>query len=284
MEVAYAGLIVESACSTKMTSISSTARSGTLAGREGMLWLNNGGGRQAGPTNEKLQFRFRRRSRGALATYVGAGGDSRLGCALAPVRAQPSLMQDHLGRPLRIVYVYDGDWPKGAIRVHKETCSLAIAGHVVHLVCRNETRHPRRVVEKHVTVRRLPEFGPSWFNHALNFPYFFNPLWFWEIFQAAKELRADSILVADLPLAPTALCVGKLFGIPVDFDMVEVYPEFLRSLWEFEDMGGLDHVVRNPRLADLIERWVIRKFRTVFVVSEESRQRCERLGVFRTGW
>lgn len=182
-------------------------------------------------------------------------------------------------RPRRLVYVYDGDWPRGATRVVKETRSLAAAGHAVHLVARNETRDPRVEDTGWMTVHRLPAFGPRLLNKAINFPYFFNPFWIRAIWSVARAERADGILVADLPLGPTALWVGRALGLPVYFDMVEVYPEFLRTLWEFEPMGWTDHLVRNPRVAEWLERRVLPRFDTVFVVSEESRLRAIGLGV-----
>jgi hypothetical protein len=109
---------------------------------------------------------------------------------------------------MRILYVYDGDWPRGATRVAKQTRSLARAGHTVHLISRNSQGQPRREHEEWMTVLRLPHFRPRWLNRALNFPFFFNPVWIWSIWRAAKTLGADCIVASDLPLAPTALWVA----------------------------------------------------------------------------
>ncbi|MGH3116731.1 MAG: glycosyltransferase, partial [Gaiellales bacterium] len=175
--------------------------------------------------------------------------------------------------------MYDGDWPRGATRVAKQTRSLARAGHTVQVISRNSLGQPRRQHEPWMTVLRLPCFRPGWLNRALNFPFFFNPIWFWAIRRAAQGLPADCIMVSDLPLAPTALWVGRSLQIPVHYDMAEVYPEFLRSLWACDEMAWSDHLVRNPRAADWLERRVLPEFSTIFVVSEESRERCIRLGV-----
>jgi glycosyltransferase involved in cell wall biosynthesis len=179
---------------------------------------------------------------------------------------------------MQIVYVYDGDWPRGATRVAKETRSLANAGHTVHLLARNSLREPRIEDAGWMTVHRLPAWGPDWCNQAINFPFFFNPVWIRCIALVAREARADCLIVADLPLALTTIWVGRRLGLPVHYDMAEVYPEFLRSLWEFEDMGWTDRLVRNPRLAAALEKRVIHRVDTVFVVTDESRDRCARLG------
>jgi len=61
--------------------------------------------------------------------------------------------------------------------------------------------------------------------------------------------------------------------------MAEVYPEFLRDRVEFGRASLLDRVVKSPRAAALVERVVLRRADTVIVVSEESRDRCLRMGV-----
>jgi glycosyltransferase involved in cell wall biosynthesis len=180
---------------------------------------------------------------------------------------------------MNVLYAYDGDWPRAAVRVAKETRSIARAGHVVHLLARNGSRAPREEREPWMTVHRLPCVRTNWINYAINFPFFGNPLWIWETLRTAKDMRADCLLVCDLPLAPVALWVGRRLDIPVCYDMAEVYPEFLRSQWETQPMAWSDYLVRNPAAAAWVERRVLPAFRSVFVVSEESRQRCVRLGV-----
>lgn len=179
---------------------------------------------------------------------------------------------------MRILYVYDGDWPRAATRVAKQTRSFARAGHEVFLIARNSLGQPRRQREPWMTVFRLPYFG-RWLNRGLNFPFFLNPVWIWAIWRAAAAVSAECIVVADLPLAPTALWVGRWLRIPLHYDMAEVYPEFLRSLWACDEMGWSDHLVRNPGAAEWIERRVLRRFRMIFVVSAESAARCRRLGI-----
>jgi glycosyltransferase involved in cell wall biosynthesis len=179
---------------------------------------------------------------------------------------------------MRILYVYDGNWPRAAIRVEKQTRSLSRNGHDVTLLSRNELREPRRERHAWMTIVRLPTAPTRALNRAVNFPYFFNPFWIWGIWSTARTTSAECIVVADLPLALTAVWVGKALGIPVYYDMVEPYPEALRSNWTFDRLSGLDHLVRNPRIAELVERRVVRKADFVFVVSEESRQRAIRIG------
>lgn len=179
---------------------------------------------------------------------------------------------------MNILYIYQGEWPRAATRVAKQVRSLARAGHSVHLLARNYQAEPRLERWDLVQVHRLPSMRVRWLNRLLNFPFFFNPTWLAAIWTLARQTRADRIVVADLPLAPTAIWLGRILGIPVHYDMAEVYPEFLKSLHAVAVRPWWDRVIRNPRAAALVERWVLKAAGSISVVSEESRMRCVRLG------
>jgi glycosyltransferase involved in cell wall biosynthesis len=179
---------------------------------------------------------------------------------------------------LNILYVYQGEWPRGATRVAKQVNSLARAGHAVHLVCRNYNRAARVERWGQVTVHRMPCVPVAPVNRALNFPLFLNPFWIWAIWRVGRTTGADCVIVADLPLAPAAMWVGRWLGVPVHYDMAEVYPEFLKSLWKVGHLSAADRVLRSPRAAALVERYVLRAVRSISVVSEESRDRAIAVG------
>ncbi len=203
-----------------------------------------------------------------------------MGRALGAVTAPDSHLASSRGGKA-ILYIYDGDWPWRATRVAKETRSLAAAGHRVVLISRNDRCQARTEETSWMTVKRLPCIGAGGgtLNRVINFPFPANPVWFFSILRAAMECRADCILVRDLPLALTALAVGRRLGVPVVYDMAEVYPEFLRDRVEFGRASLLDRAVKSPRAAALVERAVLRRADTVIVVSEEARERCLRMGV-----
>lgn len=178
---------------------------------------------------------------------------------------------------MRIVYVYDGSWPRGATRVRKETAALAEGGHEVLLLARNQENAPAVEHEDWMEVRRLPTV-PGRMNALFGFPFFFNPVWVAHIYRQASQWGADAIMVEDLPLAPTAIWIGEWLNIPVVYDMGEVYPEFLRGMWEFGEPTMIDWVIRNPAFADLLERYALNRADHVIVVSEESRDRAMERG------
>lgn len=179
---------------------------------------------------------------------------------------------------MNVLYVYQGDWPRNATRPAKQTRSLARAGHRVHLLSGNPRGEPRLAAEGWLTLERTPSFGSPWLYRLLGFPIFLNPVWWWAILRAGLRCRADCIIVRDLPLAAAAVAVGTLLGVPVHFDMADVYPVGMRAS-QIEHPGWVTRITRNPTVAELVERFVIRRVATVFVVSEESRERCIGLGV-----
>ena len=83
----------------------------------------------------------------------------------------------------------------------------------------------------------------------------------------------------DLPLAPTAVFVGRQCGIPVVLDMAENYPAMIRNIWTSGRNKLPDVLVRNPRIVAMVERWSIARVDHVVVVVEESRDRLLGLGV-----
>jgi glycosyltransferase involved in cell wall biosynthesis len=180
---------------------------------------------------------------------------------------------------VRILKLYDGDYPWD-VRVEKILRSLVNRGHEVTLLARNRQGRPRDEKLPGIAIRRLPGAGRL----DMTFPVFFNPVWVREAWATARHFQPDRILVRDLPLAPLGLKLARSLGVPALIDMAEPYPLALRSNWQFDELGGLDHLFRNPRLADLIERWVARRQPRVMVVCEEAGDRLERLGLGRERW
>src|SRR5207302_6712022 len=131
---------------------------------------------------------------------------------------------------MNILYICLCGRHRAATRAAKPVRSWVKAGQTEHLLARDYGRRARTEPWEAATVHRLPTvpFGPL--NRLLNFPLFLNPAWLWAIWRAARRNGAVRLVVADLPLAPLALWLGRLLGTPVHYDMAEVYPAFLQSL------------------------------------------------------
>jgi glycosyltransferase involved in cell wall biosynthesis len=182
---------------------------------------------------------------------------------------------------MRLLNLYDGDYPWD-VRVEKMLRTFERAGYPVTLVARNRKGRARRERLGGTEILRLPSLGRI--GAFLTFPAFANPMWAHAAWAAARECRPDRVLVRDLPLAPLGIWLAGRLGVPALVDMAEPYPEALRSNWQFDDLGGLDHLLRSPRAAEAVERWVLRRAPRVLVVSPEAGERLERLGLPHDRW
>lgn len=180
---------------------------------------------------------------------------------------------------MNVCYVFQEQYPWD-IRVDKITRSLATNGISTHIVSRNRDCLPlHQELSDRLHVHRLPCHRISSINTLINMPAFFSPLWFAKIWNVAKNVRADLVIVRDLPLSPTALLVGQLLSLPVIMDMAEDYPEMIRDTWTYEGPGLADVFIRNPLVLKCMERAVLPLLDGVLVVSEDSGKRIQGLGV-----
>ena len=180
---------------------------------------------------------------------------------------------------MTICKVWDADYPWD-VRVEKVARSLG-REHEVHLVCRNDKRRPTYELRDGMHIHRLPAMSalPDRPHAIAGFPAFFNPLWIRAIWRTARLHRAQLLLVRDLPLALTALFVGRVLGLPVVLDMAENYAAMIRDLRDSRpDRTGF-RVVRNPWLVRIVERLAVRHADHILAVVDESRDRLMELGV-----
>ena len=192
----------------------------------------------------------------------------------SPVRAAAG------AKPPTILLLWDADYPWD-IRVEKVSEALMDHGVAMHVLARNRRRSPRRDQAGRLSIHRLPAL-PPWtgpLNDMVSFPAFVNPLWARNALRTGREIGADLIIVRDLPLAPLALWVGRKLGVPVVLDMAEAYPEMIRNVWLFGPWKLRNVLLRNPKLAERVERYVLRRIDRILVVVEESRDRLISLGV-----
>ena len=163
--------------------------------------------------------------------------------------------------------VWDSEYPWD-VRVEKVSRALTDAGYDVHLTARNRKRLTTLEVMPEATVHRLrpTPYLRKRLEAAAMFPAFFNPRWIRLVYRTAVESNAQVILARDLPLAPTAIWVGKRLGLPVVHDMAENYGAMIQDLWNTGSTKLGDTFVRNPALVDRIERWCLARLDHVVVV------------------
>ena len=181
---------------------------------------------------------------------------------------------------MRICKIWDSDYPWD-IRVEKVVVSLIQAGHSVDLVCRNQARRTSLESNGDWTIRRLPSFPPVLdpLHTLCGFPFPMNPVWLKAIGGTIRTMRAELILVRDLPLALPCAILGKIYRIPVVVDMAEDYPAMLADSLRYHSIGRLGRMVRQPAIARFIERLTVRLVDHIIVVAEESRTRLIHAGV-----
>jgi len=178
---------------------------------------------------------------------------------------------------MRICIVYQGEFPR-AERIEKFAKTLATAGHEVFLLCNNYGAFgasEERFGDVH-TVRVIPTWSSRRVNKILKFPIFLNPLWLFWLIRVVRRFHIDVLQVIDVPLSIGVLAVGRMFKIPVVFDMWENYPEALRGWGKSE---WTTRLFKNHHVARIVERWVTPRVDHVFTVVEEQRNRLISLGV-----
>src|SRR3990172_5189513 len=146
---------------------------------------------------------------------------------------------------MRICKIYDGDYPWD-VRVQKILLTLVEKGYEVHLVCRNLAKRPTYEYLDKVHIHRLTYFKNDGINSVFSFPAPFNPLWLRTIMRVIRKNKADLIIVRDLPLTLAAILIGRIYGIPVVFDMAEDYPAMVRDIWRFSGFKAANLLARNP--------------------------------------
>ncbi len=180
---------------------------------------------------------------------------------------------------MRILKIWDADYPWD-VRVEKIVTTLSQNGHSVSMVCRNLKNLPTFESMGPVKIFRLPPIRSKSLNRFISFPYFFNLLWWKTIYTTCRKERAQVILVRDLPLALTAIALGRRLRIPVILDMAENYPAMLRARRYYGRISFHQKwVLRNAALAALVERLTLKWVDKIIVVAEENKRRLLGKGV-----
>ena len=176
---------------------------------------------------------------------------------------------------MNILYIWDSDYPWD-IRVDKICSSLVNSDNHVWIAARNLNKQARIEKVNGVNIHRLPIWNNDKLNYTFSFPVFFNPVWKNFLDQIIIHEEIKIIIVRDLPMAIAGIWAGKKHQIPVIFDMAEDYVAMIRDIWKYRKFHGLNLIVRNPYLAQIIERYVIRHIDHILVVVDEAKKVIER--------
>ena len=166
-----------------------------------------------------------------------------------------------------ILMILQSDYPPD-IRLTNEIMALTGRGHNLFLLCNNKAlRQKNEFVDDALVIRinRHKTF-PAPLRTLYNIPLFFNPVWLWNILFSIIKYKIDAVHVHDLPLALSAILIGKALGLPTVFDMHENYPAAIR-VWNRK--GFVNRIVRNPMLAEMLEAICLKLADRIIVVVEE---------------
>jgi len=184
-----------------------------------------------------------------------------------------------MGNKMTVCYVYQDQYPWD-IRVEKIVNSISSNSIETFIVSRNRDElSTHEQLGENLYVNRLPKISNKIIRNICNFPAFFSPFWILSILSVIKKQSVKLLIVRDLPLAATALFLGKLTGIPVMMDMAENYPAMISDTWKYRGPKLTDLVIRNPWLLRKMEKMVLPKMDAILVVSKRSAERVENLGV-----
>lgn len=179
---------------------------------------------------------------------------------------------------MRIGLVWKDDFPWDP-RVDKIARTLMRAGHEVHVLARNSRAAVSHEVIDGLPVHRLPPLGHRDLNRASGTPVFFNPRWLAAIDRLCREQRLDVLIARDMPLVLACARAARRHGARLVFDMAENYP----AMWRGVNVAGRrsigSMILKNPAVADRLERRSLEASDLVLVVVEESRERLLGLGV-----
>jgi glycosyltransferase involved in cell wall biosynthesis len=170
------------------------------------------------------------------------------------------------------------------IRVMTEARRLVEAGHRVVVVCDHLAQRKSREVLGHVEVVRMGRASRFWhpFNRALELLLLTDVRWLRALLRLHRELGYDALHAHDLPMARTALWVGRWVRTPVVLDLHENYPVLMQGFWP-ERMRFTTRMKKRLfygfRRWQRYERQAVRKAAHVIVVADEARKRIVGLGV-----
>ena len=162
------------------------------------------------------------------------------------------------------------------IRLEKEIRSLYKNGYKVLVVCNqfDKTKNPNF---EFCEIKRVNAvFKNINLNKLINFPFFLNPRYLFTSFNNLIRFKPDFIHAHDLPMMPIAILFGKLFRIPIIFDMHENYPQALK---QFNKKGFINFIFKNYRFASILEKLCLKLSNRIIVVIDEGKERLVSMNV-----
>ncbi len=175
----------------------------------------------------------------------------------------------------KILMLLQSEFPPD-IRVEKEIKALSAEGFQVVLLCNRFSKAEPKDFSYGRVIRPSVWFGNVLANKILNFPLVFNPKFFFFLLRNALKEKPDFIHAHDLPMLPFGVILKKIMRRPLIFDMHENYPAALKA---YKKKNIVERIVKNYKLALLLENILIKMTNMIIVVTSENRNRLLAHGV-----
>lgn len=165
------------------------------------------------------------------------------------------------------------------IRVSKEAQSLIKAGYHVHLLCTNKGNQATEETVESIHVHRVNGLAKHYqigIWDVINAINFVHPIFYFKLKTFIKKYQIDVLHVHDLPLAKTAITVGKKHQIPVFTDFHENFPEALSVWFEWKKNPLIrlkNKMFFGYRRWERYERYTARRSDHIIAVVEEMKER-----------
>lgn len=162
------------------------------------------------------------------------------------------------------------------IRLEKEIRSLVKADYNITVICNQYERNKKPNFEYCDIIRIEALFNSVKLNKVINFPFFLNPRYLFTVLTTIFRFKPNFIHAHDLPMVPIAILYGKLFRLPIIFDMHENYPQALK---QFNKKGFINFFFKNHRFATILEKCCLKHSDRIIVVIEENKERLLKIGM-----
>lgn len=174
----------------------------------------------------------------------------------------------------KVLIIWSSEWPWD-IRLDKEIKALKQDKNIeISIIARNSSQKENYEVIDNVNIYRVGNYLQNVkLDKILSTPIYINPLWIFKIFNTIKNIRPNIILIREIPLAPIAIFIAKLFNIKVVLDVAEHFPALMRVTKKYTNNPFLKLLICKLGWYEWIEEYSVENCEKVLVVVEESRDR-----------
>ena len=128
----------------------------------------------------------------------------------------------------KILYIWSADWPWD-IRIDKQITVLKSKDANVSILARNTSRKATKEEDSGLKIYRLKNlFKNALLDNIFSTPICFNPLWIYKILKTILTVKPDIVVIRDIPLAPAAIIICRLFGVKTVLDVAEHFPALMK--------------------------------------------------------